>query len=129
MNLILILLPQQKEILGVSVSNILFFLSFKPPGVANFGAETVLGPVYSKPRKMIVLSVFDDHCLVLPIFSFNNNSLKYKKNKDDFVGIDDRISKSPAPQENSHTRLKFTRSEEFKDLTTGFQYVLICSSL
>ena len=74
---------------------------------------------------MIVISVFNDHCLTLPIFSFNQNSLKYKRNKDDFVGIDDRISESLLPQENSHTRLKFKRAEKFKELKTGFQYVTV----
>ncbi|KAH8592480.1 hypothetical protein B0O99DRAFT_239359 [Bisporella sp. PMI_857] len=83
--------------------------------------ETVLGPVYSKPRKLIVLSIFEGHCLTVPIFSFNENGLKYKSNKGDFVKIEDSlIQDHPPPSENGYAPLTFSRAKEYRHFNNGF---------
>jgi hypothetical protein len=46
--------------------------------------ETDFGKVYSKVRKLIVIARFTDHCLTLPIFTFNGNGFQNKGNKSDF---------------------------------------------
>ena len=108
---------------GLVISTPIHEPDFDPSNIGKLEprrVDTVLGPVYSKARKLIVIAVFEDHCVTIPIFSFNENGIKFKSNKDDYVAIKDGFLKSTASSENKHPDLKFTRVKEFRNFTNGF---------
>jgi hypothetical protein len=67
-----------------------------------------------------VVIAYEYHCVAIPIFSFNENGVKLKTNKDEFVGIQDNSISSDIPSESKHPRLTFKRAKEFRHLTQGF---------
>lgn len=60
----------------------------------RFRSETKFGPVYTKYRKMIVLAMFEDHYLAIPLFTHNGNGLAYKSRPDEFIGIKDHRARA-----------------------------------
>ncbi|CZT42952.1 uncharacterized protein RSE6_02920 [Rhynchosporium secalis] len=57
-----------------------------PPDMITW---TKFGPVYSKPRKFVIIARFLDHMVCLPIFSYGGSGLSRKPNKKEYVGIRD----------------------------------------
>ncbi|KAL8870166.1 MAG: hypothetical protein Q9174_003721 [Haloplaca sp. 1 TL-2023] len=60
--------------------------------------NTDAGPVLSTQRKMIVLSMFEDHYLAVPLFTHNGNGLNFKTKPSEFVSVfDHRVKPKPSP--------------------------------
>ncbi|KAI1182885.1 hypothetical protein F5B17DRAFT_449155 [Nemania serpens] len=63
---------------------------------------TPFGVVHSKFRKMVVIKTFGDHCICLPIYSFNGRGLEGKDFADEYVSIRDVWDRSPERPEGSN---------------------------
>lgn len=76
---------------------------------------TTFGTVYSKYRKMVIVSVSKegDSCLALPIYSNNGNGIKFKRAKDEWMAIRDEAEQPAEPSESKHDLLFALRDESF----------------
>ncbi|KAI4139089.1 MAG: hypothetical protein L6R39_006472 [Caloplaca ligustica] len=68
--------------------------------------NSAYGPLCSKHRKMIVLSLYQDHYIAIPLFTHNGNGLTYKSNPDEFVTVRDHRAQVRAPQQSGHEPLE-----------------------
>ncbi|KAI4180520.1 MAG: hypothetical protein LQ346_006970 [Caloplaca aetnensis] len=61
------------------------------------------GPICTKARKMIILVMFEDHYLAVPLFTHNGNGLAYKTKPMEFVSIRDHrvVGNHPPPQSDN----------------------------
>ncbi|KAI0191859.1 hypothetical protein F4808DRAFT_475968 [Astrocystis sublimbata] len=66
---------------------------------------TPFGIVHSKYRKMVVVKVFGEHCLCLPIYSHNGRGLEGKEFVKEYVSIRDVRDRWPEPAEGIHPKL------------------------
>ena len=82
--------------------------------------ETPFGAVYSKARKLIVVEVFENHCLTVPIFSHNKSGLQRQGSKDHFVAVRDNSVQATALSESIHPDLMFLRNPVYDSLRSGF---------
>ncbi|KAH7381011.1 hypothetical protein BKA64DRAFT_550735, partial [Cadophora sp. MPI-SDFR-AT-0126] len=73
---------------------------------------THLGWVYSKARKIVVISRFAQHLVGLPIFSHGGKGLE-KKEKSEFVGIRDFQHFRHTPTDSVHPNLLCHRLQPF----------------
>lgn len=64
-------------------------------------SNTKFGPICTKWRKMIVLSLFEDHYLAIPLFTHNGKGLVNKKRPEEFVSIRDHRAKGEHPEPQS----------------------------
>lgn len=76
---------------------------------------TTFGTIYSKYRKMVVLAVSKegDSCTALPIYSNNGNGLRYKRAKDEWMGIRDKADKNVPPSESRHKLVFAVRDKSY----------------
>ncbi|KAI4218042.1 MAG: hypothetical protein LQ349_008896 [Xanthoria aureola] len=63
----------------------------------KYRSDTKYGPIYTKARKMIVLSLFEDHYTAIPVFTHNGNGLDRKNRPEEFVSIKDHRAKYEVP--------------------------------
>ncbi|KAJ2980344.1 hypothetical protein NUW58_g6969 [Xylaria curta] len=70
-----------------------------------YNTATPFGIVYSKYRKMVVIKVFGEHCICLPIYSHNGQGLSGKTFLTEFVSIRDACNRYPEPPEGLHLML------------------------
>ncbi|KAL8956084.1 MAG: hypothetical protein Q9193_006288 [Seirophora villosa] len=68
--------------------------------------ESRFGTICSKVRKMIVLAMYEDHYLAVPLFTHNGNGLQYKTRPREFVSIRDHRAKEHPPAQNDHPPLE-----------------------
>ncbi|KAL9013343.1 MAG: hypothetical protein Q9173_001968 [Seirophora scorigena] len=68
--------------------------------------ESRFGTICSKARKMIVLAMYEDHYLAVPLFTHNGNGLQYKNRPREFVSIRDHRARSRPPPQNDHPPLE-----------------------
>ncbi|KAI1194456.1 hypothetical protein F5X97DRAFT_311161 [Nemania serpens] len=81
---------------------------------------TPFGVVYSKFRKMVVIKVFGEHCLCLPIYSHNGRGLEGKEFTSEYVSIRDVFDRAPAPSEGMHAKLMAVRGPGWRGkIVTG----------
>ncbi len=73
---------------------------------ARYRSETKFGAVFTKYRKMIVLALFEDHYLAIPLFTHNGNGLAYKANPDEFVSIHDHRRPGASVKQSNHAPLR-----------------------
>lgn len=71
----------------------------------RYRSDTKFGPICTKYRKMIVLTLFEDHYLAIPLFTHNGNGLAYKTKPDEFVSILDHRAKGDSTQQSCHKPL------------------------
>ncbi|KAI0466564.1 hypothetical protein F4859DRAFT_519019 [Xylaria cf. heliscus] len=79
-----------------------------------YNTATPFGIVYSKYRKMIVVKVFGEHCVCLPIYSHNGQGFEGKTHSTEQVSIRDVHDKYPEPPEGIHLRLLAVRNRDFR---------------
>ncbi len=51
--------------------------------------ESKYGPISTKYRKMIVIGIYEDHCVCVPMYTHNGDGLEHKLKPDEFVSIRD----------------------------------------
>ncbi|KAI4097804.1 MAG: hypothetical protein LQ344_000076 [Seirophora lacunosa] len=68
-------------------------------------SDTRFGTVCSKYRKMIVLALFEDHYLAIPMFTHNGNGLEFKTNTNEFISVHDHRYKGEHVKQNGHKPL------------------------
>ncbi|KAI9702983.1 MAG: hypothetical protein M1836_008197 [Candelina mexicana] len=86
------------------------------PGDAG-RTESHAGPICTKTRKMIVVAMYTDHYVAIPLYTHNGNGLSKKENPDDYVSVfDHRYVADPL-----HTH-KLKPLSNRKPLVTGFMY-------
>ena len=66
---------------------------------------SIYGPIFSKVRKMIVVALYEDHYVAVPIFTHNGNGLQAKKSRDEYVSLSDHRSREPFTQSSKHLPL------------------------
>lgn len=83
-------------------------------GEVNMTATT-FGTVYSKYRKMVVLTMSKegDSCTVLPIYSNNGKGLRNKRAKDEWMAIRDKADSNVQPSESCHKLIFAVRNESY----------------
>ena len=64
------------------------------------------GPICTKYRKMIVLALFEDHYLAIPLFTHNGKGLANKTRPDEFVSIKDHRFQGQVPPQSCHPPLE-----------------------
>jgi len=68
-------------------------LSLKPAertsGQDRQVSYTRYGPVYSKPRKLVIIARYPEHMLCLPIYTNRQTGLRNKENKEHYMGVRD----------------------------------------
>ncbi|KAK0117568.1 hypothetical protein ONS95_011904 [Cadophora gregata] len=84
---------------------------------------THLGWVYSKARKIVVISRFAQHVVGLPIFSHGGKGLE-KKEKSEFVGIRDVQHFKSTPTDSVHPSLLSHRIEPFTQVNKSHWSVI-----
>ncbi|PVH75149.1 hypothetical protein DL98DRAFT_593420 [Cadophora sp. DSE1049] len=50
---------------------------------------TRYGPIYSKPRKLVVIARYPEHMVCLPIYTNRGTGLRNKENKEHYMGVRD----------------------------------------
>ncbi|KAL9036987.1 MAG: hypothetical protein Q9214_005893 [Letrouitia sp. 1 TL-2023] len=55
----------------------------------RYRTNTPFGSICSKRRKMIVLQLYEDHYIAIPLFTHNRTGLVNKRNPDEFVSVQD----------------------------------------
>ncbi|KAI9709418.1 MAG: hypothetical protein M1812_007695 [Candelaria pacifica] len=79
--------------------------------------ESCAGPICTKTRKMIVVAMYSDHYVAIPLYTHNGNGLTRKENADDYVSVfDHRYAADPLALQ----RLKPLSNR--KALVTGIMY-------
>ncbi|KAL2044816.1 hypothetical protein N7G274_002591 [Stereocaulon virgatum] len=63
----------------------------------TISASPLGGAIHTKWRKFIVVALFDDHYMAVPIYSYNGNGLA-RKHADEYVSVQDHRTKSTTPQ-------------------------------
>lgn len=66
--------------------------------------ESDYGPISTKFRKMIVISLHEDHCICLPIYTHNGEGCENKTKRDEFVSIRDTRSNVSAEDFQAETK-------------------------
>ncbi|KAL9000728.1 MAG: hypothetical protein Q9169_000764 [Polycauliona sp. 2 TL-2023] len=64
------------------------------------------GTIFTKVRHMIVLALYEDHYIAIPLFTHNGTGLDKKVRKDEFVSIRDNRDKNPIPPLSKHKPLR-----------------------
>jgi len=77
---------------------------------------TPYGVVHSKYRKMIVIKVFAEHCVCVPVYSHCGRGLEGKDPvlSDEYVSIRDVADPNPEPSECAHLPLLAVADKEFR---------------
>ncbi|KAI1373504.1 hypothetical protein F4677DRAFT_462251 [Hypoxylon crocopeplum] len=74
---------------------------------------TPFGTVWSKYRKMIVLRVFGEHCICLPIYTHNGQGLEGKEFTKEFVSIRDIAARIPVSDEGPYMGIRAVRDTDY----------------
>lgn len=82
----------------------------------RYRTDTVVGPIYSKERKFVVIKNHHDHCIMLPVFTHAGRGLAAKPYamRENYISIRDAEKPHPAPPETIHGNLMTTRYPEFQ---------------
>ncbi|KAI9877659.1 MAG: hypothetical protein M1830_003178 [Pleopsidium flavum] len=67
--------------------------------------ESKFGAIHTKIRKMLVIALYQDHYVALPIFTHNGNGLSNKAKPDEFVSVKDHRSKAAFTNLSKHQAL------------------------
>lgn len=67
--------------------------------------SSIYGPVFSKVRKMIVVALYEDHYIALPVYTHNGNGLQGKTKADEYVSVKDHRSQTPFTPLSKHLPL------------------------
>ncbi|KAI0536397.1 hypothetical protein GGR58DRAFT_528439 [Xylaria digitata] len=78
-----------------------------------YNTATPFGIVHSKYRKMVVIKVFGEHCICVPIYSHNGRGLEGKAFITEYVSIRDARDRNPEPPEGLHSRLLAVGNPDF----------------
>ncbi|KAL8848039.1 MAG: hypothetical protein Q9221_006944 [Calogaya cf. arnoldii] len=70
---------------------------------------SIYGPIFTKVRHLIVLALYEDHYMAIPLFTHNKTGLAGKVKKDEFVSIRDKRDRNPIPALSKHKPLKIDR--------------------
>ncbi|KAL8697884.1 MAG: hypothetical protein Q9201_006870 [Fulgogasparrea decipioides] len=62
--------------------------------------NTEHGRICTKWRKMIVLAMFEDHYLAIPLFTHNGNGLEHKTKREEFISIKDHRDRHNHPAQS-----------------------------
>ncbi|MCJ1223949.1 hypothetical protein MMC12_000592 [Toensbergia leucococca] len=68
----------------------------------NYTTNTTYGPVHSKCRKMIIVALYEDNYVCLPLYTHNGRGLQSKANPDEFVSIKDHRMKGEFTRLSKH---------------------------
>ena len=79
------------------------------PSVNNYVSESAFGQVHTKCRKLIIVALYEENYIALPLYSHEGKGLDNKRNKDEHVSIKDHRSSD-----------KFVAQSRYKPLQTGF---------
>ncbi|KAL9578841.1 MAG: hypothetical protein Q9212_005462 [Teloschistes hypoglaucus] len=71
----------------------------------NF-TDSRYGPICTKFRKMIIISLHHDHYTAIPLFTHNGNGLAFKPNPEEFVSIKDHRAREKCPPQSNHKPLE-----------------------
>lgn len=90
--------------------------------VRREGIFTHCGPVFTKPRKLVVVKSFHQHCIALPIFSHGETGLSFKDkaHKNEFLPIHDTRDPHPPAADHGGIVLEFERAHMYRTYTFGF---------
>lgn len=87
-------LPQQSFKHGMIIRAVLHEAAFQgTAGASNvtdgdkFRTNSIYGPIYSKPRRMIVLATFKDNYIAVTLYTHNGRGLEGKSNPEEFVSV------------------------------------------
>ncbi|KAH7323568.1 hypothetical protein BKA65DRAFT_555246 [Rhexocercosporidium sp. MPI-PUGE-AT-0058] len=91
-------------------------IDFRQPPQIPTRDETLtrLGWVHTKERRLIIIDCFNDHCVAIPMATHNNNGLRLKKAKGEWVGVRDAADPEPAESESVHGNISATRDNRFR---------------
>ena len=70
-----------------------------------YRSETKFGPIHTKVRKAIVIALYQDHYLAVPLFTHNGNGLLNKVKPDEFVSVRDHRSQEGFQALSKHLAL------------------------
>ena len=71
----------------------------------KYTTESKFGLIHSKYRKMIVVGLYDNHYLALPLYTHNGNGVSRKSKPDEFVSVHDHRSREPIIRQTRHSPL------------------------
>ena len=71
------------------------------------------GAIHTKCRKLIVVALFDDHYIAVPVYSYNGNGI-VRKHADEYVSVQDHRTELITPQ-SRHVVLYTAELEEHVD--------------
>ena len=71
----------------------------------RYTTESKFGLIHSKYRKMIVVGLYDNHYLALPLYTHNGNGISRKAKPDEFVSVHDHRSLEPFTKQTRHSPL------------------------
>ena len=80
---------------------------YNPPGITNTNdlTESNWGPVHSKFRPMIVVALYRDHYIVVPLFTHQSRGISNPRyQKDDWISVKDHRT-TECEQQSSHAPL------------------------
>ncbi|KAL8675127.1 MAG: hypothetical protein Q9168_000498 [Polycauliona sp. 1 TL-2023] len=75
----------------------------------KYRTPSAYGTIFTKVRHMIVLALYEDHYLAIPLFTHNGTGLDKKLKKDEFVSIWDLRDKNPITPLSKHKPLKIDK--------------------
>lgn len=67
--------------------------------------SSLYGPVFSKIRKLIVVALYEDHYVALPVYTHHGNGLQAKAKPDEYISVSDHRSQEPVTQLSKHLPL------------------------
>ncbi|KAI4167906.1 MAG: hypothetical protein LQ348_007593 [Seirophora lacunosa] len=70
-----------------------------------YRSDTKFGPICTKYRKMIVIALFEDHYLSIPVFTHNGHGLADKTKTEEYIGIKDHRAKEEGLRQSRHEPL------------------------
>lgn len=71
----------------------------------RYRSDTKFGPIHTKVRKAIVIALYQDHYLAVPLFTHNGNGLLKKLSPDEFVSVRDHRNKGDFHKLSKHAAL------------------------
>ena len=71
----------------------------------RYRSETKFGPIHTKIRKAIVIALYQDHYLAVPLFTHNGKGLLKKLKPDEFISVRDHRSKGEFQTLSKHAAL------------------------
>ena len=71
----------------------------------KYTTESKFGLIHSKYRKMIVVALFENHYLAIPLYTHNGNGVSRKSRPDEYISVRDHRSRELFTKQTEHGEL------------------------